>query len=170
MTLCRLMTRRTIPVLAVAVTLAGPSAAQTREDSVAVTHAFVRAVLREKRQPGGWSHVGTVFVDSGSTPWGAYAGRVLRDALPASVMPQSDTARYYALRVTLQSIWISGDKAEVRAEWSFCSRPRTGAHMNWWASPTTYSLVRTDTSWIAGEGYVGLHYDGHCDPYPGRKH
>jgi hypothetical protein len=166
----RLMTvRRTVFVLAVLMTnLAGPARAQTREDSVAVTNAFVRAVLREKRSPGGWNDTGTVFVDSGSTAWGAYAARVLRAALPSSLMPRSDTARYYALRVTLQSLWISGDKAEVRAEWSNCRRPRAGEYMNWWANSTTYSLARTDTLWSAAEGHIRVYMDGHCDPYPGQ--
>jgi hypothetical protein len=159
--------RRTATALAINIALAGSATAQTREDSLAVTNAFVRKVLSEKRGVGELGQV-AVVVDSGSTAWGAYAASVLRAALPRAVTAMSDTARYYALRVSLDNIWIKGAKATVWATWSMCLQNRVGRGLNWWQNPTEYELTRSDTSWVAAEGRVTMHADGHCEAYSGR--
>lgn len=166
--LARMRRCRLLRALVLAVTIATPCAAQSRADTVAVTNAFVQTVQRERRSPGGWRDVGAVFVDSGATTWGAFAAALLRDALPASTRPVSDTARYYALRATVVSLSIHGDEAEVRVEWSNCRRPQPRSHINYWSNPTRYKLRRRGDTWMANEGQVEAFLDGHCDAYPGR--
>lgn len=161
--------RWTVTSLAIMITLASSAAAQTREDSSAVTNAFVRFVLSERRDFGKPGYVEAIVVDSGSTAWGAYAARVLRSALPSSVAPRSDTARYYALRIALESISISGEKATAWATWSLCNQRGVGDMLNWSGTSIAYSLVRTDTSWVVTEGRALRYLDGHCDAYPGRQ-
>ena len=145
---------RILGVLVAAITIAGTSSAQSRDDSVAVTNAFVRLVVEQ--------HATEIVVDSGRTPWGAYAATVLQAALPHGGTPLTDSARYYALHLLLESVHIGAKRATVRVTWSRC-----GAEpgMNWWTDPTEYYLVRADSGWVVIDKQVLEFDDGHCHAF-----
>ena len=134
-----------------------------------MTNAFVRELIGALPAAGKPGYVPYVVIDSGSTAWGAHAARVLRSALESVASPPSDTARYYARRIALNSIWISGSNASVSATWSLCNQRLVGEMYNWGSSEIAHSFVRTDTGWIAAGHTHGLFMDGHCEAYSRRQ-
>lgn len=153
--------------MAAVMCLAAPVLGQTRDDSVGVARAVAREIATEKRGYG--TYVQAVDITFGSTAWGAYAASALRDALPSTMTPRSDTARYYALRVSFDAVAFRGSKAMVSVTWSACVPGRPERGLNSWWNPTEYDVVKTDTGWVASQGRVTLHADGRCEAYAAPK-
>jgi hypothetical protein len=148
---------------------ASNAAAQAQRDTTSATRALINVVSSALATSLERGYFSAVVIDPGRTAWGASAARDLRSALPMSAMPRSDTAKYYAMQVRLDSLRIVGNMATGWATWSLCIERRLNEHMNWWENPTEYSLARADSGWVLTGQRVLVFVDGHCDAYPGRR-
>jgi hypothetical protein len=148
--------------------MADRGSAQVSGDSAAVASALVRFVLSHPAAGGEAATVAGVAVDSGRTQWGKYVDSVLQVSMLPGDTRQSDTARYYAMRVRMDSVSIGAAAATAWATWSQCIKSRLGQSMNFWVHPVAYALVKSDSGWVATGQRILVFMDGSCSAFRGR--
>lgn len=143
--------------------------AQTRNDSTNVVATMVNYLVHHPDGAGLATPVKQLIVDTGTASFAGVLARRLRDALPDSVAPASDSLRYYALHLRVDSVLLGASNALVWATWSQCHQNMQGEVLNWSAHPIEYTLVPIDRGWVMAGQFGGAYADGTCPVYRRRS-